>query len=135
MEADSSRSKQSAESHGSCRADLGSRGCGEALAKASESCIALEDLVTIERTNWKGSQIRSLSHQLIHSTTVTANLIKPRVGYRTINSVKSSEHDFILSSRNDNQSRGQETHSLVNLQYLSMNTMSLVHSRREETSN
>ena len=87
----------------------------------------MEDLATNERTNLKESQNRSLSHQLVHIT----KMIKTRVGYGIV----SSEHDFKLSSRDDDHSRGEEFHSLVDIQFLLINTMSLVHSRWEETSN
>ena len=99
MEADSSRSDQSEESRGSCSEGLGSRSCGQSLPEASGSSSSLEDLATDERTTWQASQIRTSSHQLIHST----NLIKPRVTYGILNSAKSSEHDFILLSRDDDQ--------------------------------
>ena len=122
-------------SGGSCNDDLVSRGGGQLLTEASESCSSPEDIATDEPTNWHAIQIRSLSHQLFHCTKVTDKLIKPRVWYGTLSSGKSSEHDFILSSRDDNQKRGEEFHSFVDSQYLLIRTMSLVHSRMEETSN
>ena len=113
--ANSSRSEQSAQSRGSCNEDLGSRSCGQMLVEASSP----ENLATDERTNWQMCQIRSLSHQLIHNT----KLIKPRVGYEILTSGMSSEHDFILSSRNDDQNREEELHCFVDLQYLLVRTM------------
>ena len=104
METNPSRSEQSAESLSSCCEEFRSRCCGQVLAEASESCSSPEDLANDERTNWQASQIRSLSHQLIHST----KFIKPRVEYGTLNSGKSSEHNFILSSRDDDQNRRED---------------------------
>ena len=75
MEADSSRSEQSAESRGSCSEEFGSRSCGQILAEASESGCSAEDLANDEWTNWRVSQFRSLSHHLIHSTKVKENMI------------------------------------------------------------
>ena len=75
MEADSSRSVQSAELRGSCCEDLGSRTCGQVSAEESKYCSSPEDLATNERTNGQVSQIRSSSHQLIYSTKVTEKLI------------------------------------------------------------
>ena len=48
MEADSSRSEQSAESRGSSSEDFGSRSYGQNLDEASESCSSAEDLATDE---------------------------------------------------------------------------------------
>ena len=135
MEADSSCSEQSAESRGSCSEGFGSRSYDEAVAEASKSCSSLEDLATNERKNWKGSQIASLSHKLFHSTKVTVMVIKPKIAYGIVNNDKSSEHDFILSSRVENQSREEALHLLIYLQYLLIHTMSLAYSSREETSN
>ena len=89
MEADSISSALSAELRGSCSEDFGSSNCVQVLAKASKSRSSPENLEADEQTNWQASQIRSLSHQLIHST----KLIKSRVAYRILNSRKSSEHD------------------------------------------
>ena len=75
MEADSSRSEQSAELRGSCCEDLGSRSCGQVSAEESKCCSSPEDLATNERTNGQVSQIRSSSPQLIYSTKVTEKLI------------------------------------------------------------
>ena len=71
MEANSSRSEQSAESRGQYSENMGSRSCGQLLVEASESCSSPEDLASSDQKNWKGSHIRSLSYQLIHSTKVT----------------------------------------------------------------
>ena len=76
MEANSSRGKKSAESRGSCSEDLGSRGRGQMLTETRESCSSPENLETNERNNGQGSQIRSLSLQLIQSTKVTQKMIK-----------------------------------------------------------
>ena len=75
MEADLSRSEQSAELRGSCCEDLGSRSCGQVSAEESKSCSSPEDLATNERKNGQVSQFRSSSHQLIYSTMVTEKLI------------------------------------------------------------
>ena len=75
MEADSSRSEQSAELRGSCCEDLGSRNCGQVSAEESKSCSSPEDLATNEQTNGQVSQIGSSSHQLIYSTKLTEKLI------------------------------------------------------------
>ena len=45
------------------------------LAEASESCSSPEDLAADEQTNWQGSQIKNLSHKLIHITQVPEMLI------------------------------------------------------------
>ena len=127
-EADSNCIEQSAVSRHSCSEDFGSRSCGQVLTESSESCSSPENLTTDERTNWQISQIRSLSHQLIQSIKVTDKIIKPRVAYGIQNSGKSSERDFVLSSTDENRNGGEGLHSMVNLQYLLIKTMRLVHS-------
>ena len=124
VEADSNLSEQSAESRGSCSEDFGSRSCGHVLAEASESCRSSEDLATDEQTNGQESQIRSFSHQLIHSK-VAEKLVKRRFAYEILDSGKSSEHNIILFPRDDDQNRGEELNSLLDIEYLLINTIRL----------
>ena len=132
MEANSSRGKKSAESRGSCSEDLGTRGRGQVLTETRDSCSSPENLETNEQNNGQRSQIRSLSLQLIQSTEAKQKMIKPRVAYGILNRCKSSEHDLVLLLRDDDRNRAEELHSLADLQYLLINTMRLVQSRREE---
>ena len=95
------------------------------LAEASESCSSPEDLATDEQTNGQESQIRSFSHQLIHSTKVAEKLVKRRFAYEILDSGKSSEHNIILFPRDDDQKRGEELNSLLDIQYLLITTIRL----------